>query len=95
MFLDHHRILSVADPFHLKNGVGFVAAQKAPLATNTNLQEREVTIVLHVCNLQVAEYHLAIVVHPLQAGEMVFHMSQLGQLVICPLTNCGGKEKAP
>lgn len=70
-------------------------AGKAPLAKNTNLQEREVTIVLHVCNLQVAEYHLTVVVHPLQTGEMVFHMSQLGQLVICPLTNCRGKKKAP
>lgn len=78
---------------HLKNGVGFFVAEKTPLAMNTNLQEREVTIVLHICNLQVAEYHLTIVVHPLQAGEMVFHMSQLGQLVICPLTNCGEKEK--
>ena len=62
---------------------------------DTNLQEREVTIVLHVRNLQVAQYHLAVVVHPLEAGEMVFHMSQLGQLVICPLTNCGGKKKGP
>lgn len=65
------------------------------MAKKANLQEREVTIMLHVCDLQVAEYHLAVVVHPLQAGEMVFHMSQLGQLVICPLTNCGGKKKTP
>lgn len=65
------------------------------MAKTTNLQEREITIVLHVGNLQVTQDHLTVVVHPLQAGEMVFHMPQLGQLVICPLTYCGTKKKAP
>jgi len=63
------------------------------LAKTTNLKEGEIAIMLHVGNLQVTQYHFAVVVHSLQAGEMVFHVPQLGQLVICPLTNCGRKKK--